>query len=161
MLCRGLVEAVHPRLLDFDGIRVDSMRQNDVQLCVNAIVDPGIQSFPNPKEAEERATKTNDYLYEQVKKNKLFGGWAQVSLHDGEKAAQELKRCVTELGFFGVLVNGFQETEDDNKIIYLDDPSLAPFWEMIVELDVPLYLHPRVSHNRLMYQDHPYLESAM
>ena len=161
MLCRGLVEGVHPRLLDFERTRMSAMKQNDVQYCVNAIVDPEIQSFSDPKEARERAIKTNDYLAEQCKKTNRFGGWACVSLHDGKAAAEELMRCVTELGFHGVLVNGFQVTEDDNKIIYLDDPSLAPLWEAMVELDVPMYLHPRVSHNRLMYQGHPYLESAM
>ena len=78
----------------------------------------------------------------------------------GKAADEELRRRVSEFGFHGVLVNGFQVKEDDNKIIYLDDPGLAPLWEAMLELDVPLYLHPRVSDNRLMHEAeprHPYL----
>ena len=87
-LCRGLVEAVHPRLLDFERTRLAAIKESDTQYCVNAIVDPGIQSFSNAKEAAERAVATNDYLAEQCKKTERFGGWAAVSLHDGKVAAE-------------------------------------------------------------------------
>lgn len=33
--------------------------------------------------------------------------------------------------------------DDKNNIEYLDEPQNLPFWKKLVELDVPLYLHPR------------------
>ena len=156
------VNSVHPRLSDFEETRLEAMDETAIEYCMSAPADPAIQAFKDPKKAQEAATKTNDYLASVCKKYPdRFGGWASVSLHDGAIAAEELRRCIKKLGMKGCMVNGFQQTQDDNKIIYLDDPSLTPFWEALVELDVPLYIHPRVSHQRLMYENHPEMQSAM
>jgi 2,3-dihydroxybenzoate decarboxylase len=53
-----------------------------------------------------------------------------------QAASDELERCVKELGFVGALVNG------QTNGLYLDDASYLPFWERVVELDVPVYIHP-------------------
>ena len=161
-LVRPYIESVHPRLTDFEETRLEAMNETGIEFCVNGIVDSGIQAMTDPEKARVGAIKINDFLAEQVKKHpNRFGGWASISLHDGAAAAAELKRAVAELGFHGVMVNGFQQTQDPNKLIYLDDPSLTPFWEALTQLDIPLYIHPRCSHNRLMYEGHPELESAM
>jgi 2,3-dihydroxybenzoate decarboxylase len=48
----------------------------------------------------------------------------------------EFRRCVTELGFRGAMVNG--QTHGH----YLDERKYWPLWEAALELDVPIYLHP-------------------
>ena len=52
-------------------------------------------------------------------------------------AADELRRCVTQLGFVGALV----DSHLPNDISY-DGPEYEPLWEALQQLDVPLYLHP-------------------
>src|SRR5947207_5283146 len=65
-----------------------------------------------------------------------FVALASVPLQTPEGAARELERAVRELGLRGVQiatnVNGSN----------LDDPSLAPFYAKVQELDVPVFIHP-------------------
>jgi 2,3-dihydroxybenzoate decarboxylase len=97
---------------------------------------PGIQDFTDPKEAADNAVLANDWLYEQIKDNKdRFGGFAALSMHDPQTAADELRRCVTKYGFLGSLVNDNQRTADDMPIFY-DTPEWDVFWKTCVELDV-------------------------
>lgn len=160
-LNRQFIEAVSPRLADFEETRLQSMDQTGVEYCVSAPADPGIQAMKDPRQAHDGAIATNDFLADQIKRHPdRFGGFASVSLHDPDAAAAEMERCVKKLGFKGVLVNGFQQTDDPNRIIYLDDDSMTPFWEALTSLDVPLYIHPRVSHQRLMYENHAELQGA-
>ncbi|MDH6246502.1 putative TIM-barrel fold metal-dependent hydrolase [Mycobacterium sp. OTB74] len=41
------------------------------------------------------------------------------------------------------MINGYTNIGDDQTGRYLDNPTFAPLWAKIAELDVPLYLHPR------------------
>ena len=63
-----------------------------------------------------------------------FKGFAALNLQNVDHACDELKRCVLELGFVGALVNGSTQGN-------LDEPSMAPLWTCLEDLDVPLYLH--------------------
>ena len=54
-------------------------------------------------------------------------------------AAIELKRCVEELNFCGVLVNDFSQIEKLDSAIYLDLKKYWPFWGVVEELDVPFF----------------------
>jgi 2,3-dihydroxybenzoate decarboxylase len=64
-------------------------------------------------------------------------------MHDPHQAAQELKRAIKELGLYGVMLNDFQEAENGTKMLFYDQPEYDPFWAMVQELDVPVYIHPR------------------
>jgi 2,3-dihydroxybenzoate decarboxylase len=64
-------------------------------------------------------------------------------MHDPHQAAQELKRAVKELGLLGAILNDFQEAENGTKMLWYDQPEYDPFWAMVQELDVPIYIHPR------------------
>jgi 2,3-dihydroxybenzoate decarboxylase len=68
------------------------------------LTSPGPQGLANKAEAEKLATRANDYMSEQCKKNpKRFSGFASVSMHDPKQAAQELRRAVKELGLVGAM----------------------------------------------------------
>jgi predicted TIM-barrel fold metal-dependent hydrolase len=58
-----------------------------------------------------------------------------------------------------VMLNGFQETGSDERVIYYDDPAYAPFWARLDELGVPFYLHPRepLPSREPIYDGHPWL----
>lgn len=67
-----------------------------------------------------------------------------LSMHDPQEAADELKRCVKEYGFKGVLVNDTQRAgTDGDDMIFYDGEEWDVFWSTVTELDVPFYLHPR------------------
>jgi len=64
-----------------------------------------------------------------------------------EKAAAELERCVRQLGFKGVMVNGTINGQ------FLDGPKFTPFFEAAEALDVPsISIRRRASarHGRLL-----------
>ena len=60
---------------------------------------------------------------------------AALPAQDPARAAAELTRAVTELGFLG----GYIGTDFPHK---LDDPSMDQLYETCVRLNVPLFLHP-------------------
>ncbi len=74
-------------------------------------------------------------------------GVASVCLYDVEGAIKEVNRCVTELGFVGVMIApAYIGTKD------LDDPEFYPFYEECQRLDIPVAIHIALQ------QDPPKLE---
>ena len=67
-----------------------------------------------------------------------FAAFASLPTTVPDAAADELTRCVEELGFVGTLIMG--RTEDE----FLDVERFAPILATIERLGVPLYLHPGV-----------------
>jgi predicted TIM-barrel fold metal-dependent hydrolase len=65
-----------------------------------------------------------------------FAAFATLALHDPDKAAAELERCVRELGFKGVMLNGSSNGQ------FFDHPRFTPIFEAATSLDIPVYLHP-------------------
>ncbi|TFK52402.1 amidohydrolase 2 [Heliocybe sulcata] len=92
------------------------------------------------------ATIANDYLYENIKNNtERFGGFAALSMHDPAQAAAELNRTVTKYGFVGALLNDYQQSGADNStLLFYDQPEYDVLWQMATDLDVPIYMHPRL-----------------
>ena len=91
-----------------------------------------------------------------------FGGFAGLPMQDPEAAALELTRCVTELGFKGAMVNCFTQKDVPDSAVYYDLPAFRPFWATVAELDVPIYLHPRLTipSQATSYEGHRWLYSA-
>jgi 2,3-dihydroxybenzoate decarboxylase len=152
-LNKEYLEAVAPRLLDFDETRLQAMDEAGIDYIVNSLVCPGIERIVDAVEAQEAATAVNDFLADKIKAHPdRFGGFASLALHDPDVAAAELERCINRLGFKGVLLNGFAQQTTEDNIVYLDDERYTPFWETLTALDVPVYIHPRVSYERRMYE---------
>jgi len=161
-LNKQYVDVVAPRLLDFDETRLQAMDENGIDYIVNSLVAPGIERILDAKEAQEAATACNDFLASQIKAHPdRLGGFASVAMHDPDVGAAELKRCVSKLGFKGVLFNGFAQQGREDNLVYLDHPSYTPFWVAVTALDVPVYIHPRVSYQRLMYQGRDELQGMV
>lgn len=135
------------KLLDIHGERLRKMDEHGVEYMVLSMTSPGVQDVVDRNTAEEMARNSNDYLATEVAKNpQRFGAFAQLSMHDASQAAAELKRCVTELGMFGALVNDWQSTltpQGTENRLYYDTKEYDPFWTVVQELDVPVYFHPR------------------
>lgn len=54
----------------------------------------------------------------------------------GDDVLAELERAVTEDGLRGVIV------ASSHQGIYLDDPEVRPFFELVTRLDIPVMIHP-------------------
>jgi predicted TIM-barrel fold metal-dependent hydrolase len=67
-----------------------------------------------------------------------YAGFAHLPMTAPEAAADELERCITQLGFCGALINGMIEDR------FLDDPRFAPVLARAEKLDAPIYLHPGI-----------------
>jgi 2,3-dihydroxybenzoate decarboxylase len=135
---------VAERLAEFDDVRLASMDAAGIDHQIISLTAPGIQAITDPAEATAEARRQNDFLAGQIARHPgRYSGFAAVALQDPEGAGKELRRAVEDLGFKGVLVNGYTNTGDPGHGRYLDDPAYYRFWEVLAGLDVPLYLHPR------------------
>ncbi|WAC27678.1 amidohydrolase family protein [Ancylobacter sp. SL191] len=125
------------QLSDFGERRLAAMDAAGVGRAVLSLSGPGVQIEPDTAVALRGARLANDLLATEIQRRPdRYAGFAHLALQDPVGAADELERCVRELGFVGAMVNGH------TLGVYLDDPRYAPFWERLEALDVPLYLHP-------------------
>jgi len=138
------------RLLDLDDLRIKAMDEAGIEISVLSLTDPGIQGIADTNLAIKLASKTNDFLAKKIAKHPTrFRGFACLPLQDPVSAAKELERCVRQHGFVGGLING--QTQGS----YLDEEKFHPFWKKVVELNVPIYLHPgNPQHIPANYKDH-------
>jgi 2,3-dihydroxybenzoate decarboxylase len=147
------------RLEDLDGARLREMDRLGIEIAVLSLGSDGIQGIPDRDRATSTAREANDALAEIVaRRPDRYAGFAAVALQDPAAAADELERAVRELGFKGVLVNGYSNVGAEDAAYY-DAPEYLPFWERVVRLAVPLYLHPRnpLTDQRRIYEGRPEL----
>lgn len=87
-----------------------------------------------------------------------FQGFASLSMHDPAEAAEELTRAVKELGLIGCMLNdcnppqrpmidfeGQSSGPDGDTMLFYDSDDYDIFWKTVQELDVPVYMHPRLA----------------
>ncbi len=149
-------------LLDIHGRLLNAMDAGGVETTILSLNAPGIQAMPSRREAIATARQANDYFAEQVARNpQRFQAWAALPMQDPEAAAQELIRCVRELGFKGAMVNGFSQTDGPEGILYYDLPQYRAFWAVVEQLDVPFYMHPRqLADERSDVKGYPWLQGS-
>lgn len=149
-------------LLDIHERRLRRMDECGVTFMVLSLTSPGAQGESSPTKAQALATRANDYLAEAIVRNPMrFGGFASVSMHDPESAAKEATRAIKDLKLLGLILNDFQTTTDDgNTMKFFDQPEYDAFWNTIQDLDVPVYIHPRITTPNLtdlLLKERPWL----
>lgn len=72
-------------------------------------------------------------MAKEVAKNpKRFAGFASLSMHDPNQAADELRRSVKELGLKGAIINDYQSAgENGETMLMYDQPEYDPFWAVV------------------------------
>ena len=151
------------QIQDMGSGRIAEMDRGGVELCILSFVAPGIQGIPGISQSIAMSRRANDYLAEHIAKYpKRLKGFAALPLQDPQAAAQELTRCVKELGFCGALVHGFSQIGETDSAVFYDLPQYRPFWATVQQLDVPFYLHPRapLATRQQAYEGHPWLLGA-
>src|SRR5580658_4107515 len=94
----------------------------------------GSTSTLDRKKAVNDAPRINDFLAENIARHpSRFGGFATLPMQSAPDAANELERCVKQLGFHGALINGHTHGH------YLDEDQYEVFWERVADLNVPIY----------------------
>ena len=154
---------VRRMLLDTESLRLETMDKAGIELAILSFTGPGIQFEPDPVVAVASARTANDYLSEVVARHPdRYAGFAAVALQNPEAAANELERCVKQLGFKGALINGYSNIHNEKTIEYSDEPQNDVFWAKVAELNVPVYLHPRdpLASQQRIYEGRPELLSA-
>jgi 2,3-dihydroxybenzoate decarboxylase len=150
---KNLFEKALPALSDFGDRRLEVMDKNGVDFVVLSLSGPGVQIERDTKTAVRVARQTNDLLAHEIhKRPKQYGGFAHLAMQDPILAAEELERCMRDLGFQGAMIDG------QNNGAYLDDDRFSPFWERAAALRAPIYIHPANPADKpYMYSGHPEL----
>lgn len=136
-LDRSIGTRLYSRLNDFGEQRLNAMDAAGIARAVLSVAGPGVQAEPDAARATRLARDANDFLAREIAKRPArYLGFAHLAMQEPRAAADELERCVRELGFRGAMINGHSNG------IYLDRPSCEPLWERASDLDVPVFLHP-------------------
>ncbi|KAF5332925.1 hypothetical protein D9758_015953 [Tetrapyrgos nigripes] len=153
-------------LIDVHNQRLQQMDENGIDFMVLSCTSSCIQGISDPQAAAAMAINVNNQMASQIANNTMrFGGFASLSMHNATEAALELNRTVREFGFLGALINDYQQSGPDNMtLLYYDQPQYDVFWQMVTDLDVPIYFHPRINIDlisNLLYSSHaPWLKGA-
>jgi predicted TIM-barrel fold metal-dependent hydrolase len=138
------IQSLHAKLLDVGDGRIADMDASGISMQVLSISASPIDRM-EVSSAQSLARDANDILAAAVKAHPdRFAGFCTLALQEPASAAKELERCVTQLGFKGVMVNGTVNGQ------FLDDAKFLPFFEAAQALDVPVYLHPAPPPKQVM-----------
>ncbi len=125
------------KLEDITGVRLREMDEAGIAVQVLSHAPAGLQRVDSAV-AVALAQRVNTRLAALVAlAPDRFAAFAALPTPaGGEAAADELERCVRDLGFCGGMVHGPTDG------VFLDDPMFWPLLARAEALDVPLYLHP-------------------
>jgi len=126
-----------PAVVDLDErFRIMDKFEGYVQvICLGA---PPIEAFGPPPVSTEMAKLANDGMAELVSRHpERFPGFiASLPMNDPEGLLAETKRAIRELGAVGVQVPTNVLGQP------LDKPETMPLFDLMAELDRPVWLHP-------------------
>ena len=137
-------------LMDFGERRLAGMDEIGVEKAILSLSGPGVQAEPDTRTAIRKAQEVNDFLAREIQaRPDRYGGFAHLAVQDPAAAADELERCVRDLGMQGAMING------QTNGTYLDDDRISPLWERAEALGAPIYIHPNNPPDvPYMYQAH-------
>ena len=140
-------------LQDFGERRISVMDRHHVDFSVLSLAGPGVQVEKDAAVAVTKSKWVNDLLAKEMQKRPTrYGGLAHLPMQNPAVAADELERCIHDLGFQGGMINGQSNGE------YLDLDKYSVFWERAAALEAPIYLHPgNPVDYPAMYGGHPEL----
>ena len=124
-----------PELLDFKK-RIEYMDRNGISVQVLSMTSPVSDLVP-AEEQVKLCRQANDITKRHMDEYPgRFLGFASLPMADPDAAAEELERCVKELGFCGTMLAGRYKGR------FFNEAEFFPIFEKAEELDVPVYFHP-------------------
>ena len=126
-----------PTLVDLDA-HFRMMDEFDDYVQIPSLANPPIEAYGPPSDTPEIARVANEALAELCNRHRdRFPGFvANLPMNHPEAAVREAHRAVTELGAMGCLVYS-------NVLgAPLSNPEFYPIFQMMAELDRPIWMHP-------------------
>ncbi len=103
---RSPMASIFQRLPDLGDVRLREMDEAGIDVHVLSHVPSPVQQL-NPESAVELAIGANNRLAESIARHPdRFAGFACLPTPDPDAAADELERCVNDLGFKGAMIHG-------------------------------------------------------
>ena len=139
------------RLYDVGELRIREMDEVGIDIQILSHGAPSAQRL-DADSGPAIARQANDNLHATVQANPdRFAAFAAIPTANPEAAADELERCVSELGFRGAMIHGLTNGK------FCDTKEYWPIYARAEKLDVPIYMHPGYPHPNIIetyYQDY-------
>jgi predicted TIM-barrel fold metal-dependent hydrolase len=127
---------LRPKLEDLYDERIAEMDSAGIDIQVLSHGAPSSQRL-DPSSAAGITRIANDRLRDIVAgRPDRFSAFCNLPTPDPDACADELARCVNDLGMKGAMIHGLTNG------VFFDDPRFWPIFERAQALDVPLYMHP-------------------
>ena len=126
--------------------RIEGMERAGVTIQVLSTVPVMFSYWAKPADALDLSRRLNDHIAEVVRAHpKRFAGLGTIPLQDPDLAAQELERCVRELGLRGAQIGTHVDANPPSgriDTLNLDNASLQPVWSAAERLGAAIFVHP-------------------
>jgi aminocarboxymuconate-semialdehyde decarboxylase len=126
--------------------RIEEMDRERISMQVLSTVPVMFSYWAKPHDALDLSRRLNDHIAEVVRAHpKRFAGLATIPMQDVDLAAEELERCVRDLGLRGVQIGTHVDANPHYgrlDTLNLDNASLQPIWAAAQELNAAIFVHP-------------------
>ena len=137
-LTEKAVQDRRPALRD-RALRFTKLDPYDDMVQIISTTMPALEEVAGPEEAAELARISNDEMADMVAKypERYMGAIANLPMNNMDSALKEAERAIKELGFKGVQIYAVIQGKP------LSSQEFMPLYELMAELDLPIWIHPR------------------